>query len=184
MWLKFPSLIILLYFKAQWGFSWFSCGRYNPCGISKQQFYFPSYYPQYFIQCGITPDQCYFQMCSPGTLWKQSILACVHDPNAPPPAPVIPVYPQSPIITGTYNCGDKDPCTVENAKANKFYFPHEISYLYVQCDNFRKCFIRYCNNGLVWDAAGYTCVPKPWSNYLTFKEVFLWVKLYKCNEYF
>ena len=93
---KISVVNYFIIFKAQWGSTWFSCGRYNPCGYSYYQFYFPSYYMQYFIQCGQKREQCFFQICEPDTIWKQAALAYVKDLSVPPFTPVLPVHPQTP----------------------------------------------------------------------------------------
>lgn len=153
-----------MFLPAKLDLDWYGCGFRNPCGKSKDLFYYPSVSPRVFVQCGQSYYQCYYQHCAPGTIWNQTLLSCVHNPRSvfPRITHMLPIWPKSPFVNGTYNCEDKNPCTVENAEKNLFYFPHETSGKYVQCNNLKKCFTKDCPEGQVWDAAGYTCdKPRP-----------------------
>jgi Dictyostelium (slime mold) repeat/EGF-like domain len=60
--------------------------------------------------------------------------------------------------TPTYNCGDRNPCTPENAANGLFYFSAEAPSQFVQCSEFGQCYVMNCPPGLVWDQDAVTCV--------------------------
>jgi len=58
----------------------YNCDDRNPCtaaNIRSGKTYFPAREPEYFVQCGGSPEQCYIQACGPGTVWEQSLLTCI-----------------------------------------------------------------------------------------------------------
>lgn len=139
----------------------FNCGFRNPCGLSSTLFYHPSFYPHYFIHCGMKAEECFYQLCRPNTIWNQEVLSCIYDPIVPPPTVVLPTYPRSPYVAGTYDCEEQNPCTRENAAQFKFYFPHHYPNMYIECDSEQTCVTSSCPVGKVWDSAGYVCDRPP-----------------------
>jgi hypothetical protein len=55
----------------------------------------------------------------------------------------------------TYNCGERNPCTPENAGET---FPADDPMAYVQCGVGGTCFELHCAPGLIWDNATHTCI--------------------------
>ncbi len=62
-------------------------------------------------------------------------------------------------VQQTYDCIHNNPCTPENAAANKFYFTHDDPALFVQCsEHGATCYVRPCANETIWNQDNQTCV--------------------------
>ena len=139
----------------------YDCDKNNPCSRENtggKMFYFPACDPTYFVQCSEW-NQCWVMPCSPGTVWDPEAYTC-NWPSGSKPSTV----KTTPRPSGTtskprddYDCGDHNPCTVENAEADKFYFPHKDPTKFVQCSEWGQCWVMPCAPGTVWDPVAYTC---------------------------
>jgi hypothetical protein len=58
---------------------------------------------------------------------------------------------------GPYNCEDRNPCTVENSNAGRYYFTADDADKFIQCSEWGECSVLSCPPELVWNAASLTC---------------------------
>jgi len=123
----------------------YDCGDNNPCtqeNIDAGRFYFPHHVVTNFVQCS-AHGQCWVMPCAPGTEWNQELQTCD--------------WPKDEPDYETYNCDDRNPCTVENANAGKFYFANDAPEKFVQCSAHQQCWVMPCGPGTVWDQSKLTC---------------------------
>lgn len=104
---------------------------------------------------------CASNPCPAGTICKSRPIfgyVCLPDPTFTTTTTTTPTITTHPPSTSTYDCDANNPCIDENIVAKKFYWPHHQKTKYVQCSEWKQCWVRDCGAGTIWDQNLKVCV--------------------------